>query len=204
MRFGRRTVLLVVVLATLAVAGASLFSALASHVFVDDLNDTPGPLDVRSVELLGDKKPRWKVITWPRWTTAQVWDSGYATIMLDTFSGERSDYYILVGSNGRGLYAELFRDRRTKRDLKIADIQRVGRSDRESFYVRIPLWRVKIGPSRVFYRWRVQTMYTGYRCRLVCFDLAPDAGAVVEPLPLVTPTPTPTITGSPSPSPSNS
>jgi hypothetical protein len=204
MRLYRRPIGMVVALTALAVGGASLFSAHASHVAVDDLNDTRGPLDVRRVELTGQKRPRWKVITWPRWTISDIFDKGYSVIFLDTFSGERADYFILVGSSGSGLYVELFRDRRTKRDLKIADIRRVGRGDRRSFYVRIPLGRLKIGPARTFYRWRVETLFTGERCRRVCFDLVPDAGAIVEPLPIVTPTPAPTITGSPSPTPSSS
>lgn len=201
---------LMLALVLLVVAGAALFTASASHVVVDDPDDTRSPLDVRRVEVFGEKKPRWQVVTWPRWTTAGIWDAGYAMIMLDTIAGERADYYVLVGSHGRGLYAALFRDRRTKRDIKIADIRRVGRGDRKSFFVRIPLWRVNIGPNRVFYRWRVQTLFTGEGCRRACFDFAPEVGAIVEPLPIVTPTPTPTPTptvtptGSPSPSPSPS
>ena len=190
----------------LAVAGASLFSALASHVAVDDLDDTRGPLDARRVELIGEKHPRWKVITWRRWTARDVFDTGYSMILLDTVSDRRADYFILIGSSGKRLYAELFRDLRGKPDRKIADIRRVGRSDRKSFYVRIPLWRVRVGPNRAVYRWKVQTLFTGKRCRRVCFDLVPDAGAIVEPVPLPkpTPTPTPTITESPSPTPSSS
>ena len=205
MRLLRRSPALLAVAAALAVAGASLFSALAAHVAVDDLDDTRGPLDVRRVELVGEKHPRWKVITWRRWTTRDVFDTGYSMILLDTVSTGRADYFILVGSSGNRLYAELFRDRVGKPDRKIADIRRVGRIDRKSFYVRLPLWRVKLGPNRAFYRWRVQTLFTGKHCRRVCFDLVPEAGAIAEPLPRPTPTatPTPSITESPSPIPSS-
>lgn len=58
---------------------------------------------------------------------------------------------------------------------------------------------MRIGERRLVYNWYVQTMFTGERCRRVCFDLVPDQGVVAEPLPVVTPTTTPTTSPTPSP-----
>jgi hypothetical protein len=50
--------------------------------------------------------------------------------------------------------------------------------------VRIPLNRLNIGPSRRFYRWRVQTLFTGQGCGRVCFDPVPGPGRMyIQPLP---------------------
>ena len=195
-RTARRGIPLVAVLVLVSAVSAFWLAASASHLPVADANDTRGPLDVRRVEVLGQKRPRWKVITWSTWTTAQIFDTGYGTIYLDTFGNQRADYYILVGSFGHRLYANLYRDRAEKRDIFLRSLDRVGRSDKSSFYVRVALAGLRVGERRTFYRWRAETMFTGDRCRRVCFDPAPDVGSVTEPLPVVTPTPTPT----PSPS----
>ena len=152
--------------------------------------------------MIGQEKPRWKVITFTRWTTAQIFDTGYGMIYLDTFGGQRADYYILVGSFGGRLYADLYRDRAEKRDIYVSAVSRVGRGDKSSFYVRLALRRMRIGERRTFFRWRAETLFTGDGCRRVCFDPVPDTGLVTEPLPLETPPPTPTPTPTPTPSPS--
>jgi hypothetical protein len=194
----RRLVPLIVTLLAVSATSALWLTASASHLPVADPNDTRGQLDVRRVEVLGQKRPRWKVITWTSWTTAQIFDTGYGMIYLDTFGGQRADYYILVGSLGGRLYADLYRDRAEKRDLYVSAVSRVGRSDKTSFYVRLALGRLKIGDERTFFRWRAETLFTGDRCRRVCFDPVPDVGLVTEPLPIETPSPTPTPTPSPS------
>jgi hypothetical protein len=183
-----------------AVAGAFLFTASASHLPVSDPDDTKGLYDVREVNVRGTEKPRWKVITWREWTTAEVFDYGFSTIYIDTFGTPRPDYYILVGSLGSRLFAELFRDRVDRKDIDLGAVSRIGRSDKSSFYVRIRLRRMRVGANRALFRWRVETMFTGEHCRRVCFDHAPDTGTVVEPLPI----PTPTVTPTPTPSPTSS
>lgn len=193
---------IVAVVVAVAAAGTFGFAAFANHLPVADTNDTSGPLDVRTVEVFGSKQPRWKVITWPRWTTAGLFDAGYAMVFIDTIGTERADYYILVGSAGTHLYADIFRDRQGKKDYKVFSVSRIGRADKKSFYVRIPLSKLKVGARRVVFRWRVQTLFTGDRCRRVCFDLAPDEGMVSEPLPFATPSPTPTPTPTPTATPS--
>ena len=201
----RRTLVLIVagaVAATLVAVGAS-----ASHVEVVDPADTRGPLDVRVVRPAGSLTPRWKVITFGSWTTKQIWDFGFITINIDTIGTPRADYYIVVGSLGSRLFGELWRDRISKRDYRVSGV-RVWRADRSSATAKIPLEAMDFGPQRLTYSWYVQTMFTGERCRRVCFDLVPDQGVIEEPLPVVAPTPTPTPsatqTASPSPSPSKS
>lgn len=205
MRFRLRRASLIVGICLLAtVLSAFFLTASASHLPVTDPDDTRGPLDIRSVEVVGEEKPRWKVTTWSRWTTAQVFDYGYGTIYLDTVATPRADYYILVGSAGTHLYARLYKDRETKSDLFLAELDRVGRSDQRSFFVRIALGRLDVGKQRAFYRWRVESLFTGEGCRRVCFDPAPNEDFVTEPLPGETPTPTPSITVTPTPTPSSS
>jgi hypothetical protein len=187
----------VCLLLVVGAAGALLISASANHLPTNDPDDTRGPFDARRVEVLGQTQPRWKVITWPRWTTAAVWDTGYAMIFIDTFGTPRPDFYILVGSAGNGMYAHLYRDRQNKSDLYRGEIERVGRSDKRSFFVRVKLARLNLGARRTLFRWRVETLFTGDECRRVCFDQIPDQGTVIEPLPIETPSPTPTPTPSP-------
>lgn len=207
LRFGLRHVALIVGICLLGTTVGALFlSASASHVPVNDPKDTRGLLDIRSVEVVDQEQPRWKVTTWSRWTTTQVFDYGYGTIYLDTRATPRPDYYILVGSAGTRMYAHLYRDRATKSDRYLGELRRVGRDDKRSFFVRIALKRLKVGDQRGFYRWRAESLFTGEGCRRVCFDPAPDDGFVSEPLPLVTPlpTPTPSATATPTPTPSSS
>ena len=185
-----------------SVAGLLALGALANHVAPRDANDTRGPLDVRRVEMDGTDFPRWRVVTFGGWTAAEMWDLGYISVALDTFDSSRTDYYILVGSNGKEMYAHLWRDRATRPDIKLGRVNGVWRVNRSSLSVRIPLDRLKIGRERTFYRWRVETIYAGEGCARVCFDFVPDDGKVVEPLvvaptPTVTPTPAPTVTESP-------
>ena len=191
-RAGRGVVVFVVAAVT---AGVLAFGAAANHLSPDDPNDTRGPLDVQKVEMDGTDFPRWRVVTFGGWTAAEMFDAGYITIVLDTFGSSRVDYYVLVGSNGRQLYGHLWRDRTNKRDFKVGTID-LWRTDRSEVSVRIPLGKMKIGEQRPFYRWRVETIFTGERCRRVCFDFVPDEGRIVEPLPIA---PSPTVTPTPPP-----
>lgn len=180
-----------------AVAAVSVaFVAAASHLDVTDPNDTRGPLDVGRVESFGETQPSWKIVTFSSWSRAAIFDTGYVTVLFDTRAGPQPDYYVLVGSLGRRLYADLWRDRASKPDRRVAGVK-VWRADSASVSIKLPLDRMVIGSERTFYGWSVETLFTGERCRRVCFDFAPDEGAVVEPLPV--PTPAVTITPSPSP-----
>lgn len=185
-----------------ALALVVLFTALvpvwvsASHVDVVDADDTRGPLDIRRVDVRGETRPTWKVTTWSRWTVQKIWDRGYVLVYLDTFGTTRYDYYALVRSNGYRMNGVLFRDRLGKPDRRISRL-RTWRANRRSVSVRVPLTKVRIGERRRHYSWYVQTLMTSKRCRRVCFDRAPDAVGVIEPLPDATPTPTPTSTPTP-------
>ena len=194
-----RTLRVAFLVSVVVVAAASVaFVATASHLDVTDPNDTRGPLDVRRVENLGTTQPTWKVVTFASWSRAEIWDSGYVTVLFDTRAGPQPDYYVLVGSLGSRLYADLWRDRATKPDRRVAGVK-VWRADNSSVSIRFPLDRMVIGSERTFYGWSVETLFTGERCRRVCFDFAPDEGTVVEPLPV----PSPTVAITPSPSPTN-
>ena len=187
--------------------GALGFVASANHVSLEDQNDTRGLLDVRRVQLHGSERPRWKVITWAGWTTAETWDAGYVTVLLDTIGDERPDYYVLAGSAGNRMYGQLWRDRSNKRDRRLGPVK-VWRPNRTSVSIRLPLRKLNVGERRAFYRWRIETLFTGDRCRRTCFDLAPNDGYVVQPLGDPTPDPVPTITITPTitpqPTPSSS
>lgn len=201
----RITLRAVTLLCAIGVAAASLgLIASASHLEVADPNDTRGPLDVRMVRTGGERSPRWKIVTFSSWSRADIFDTGYVTVWLDVRGGTRSDYFILVGSMGNHLYAELWRDRAGKPDFKVANVK-IWRRDRSSVSVKVPLRKMTIGERRTTYGWSVETIFTGERCRRVCFDNVPDEGAVTEPLPVPSPTPTvsPTVTITPSPSPTD-
>ncbi len=170
--------------------------ASARHANVVDPNDTRGALDVSLVEVEGNEKPRWKIVTFDRWTAKQVWDKGFALVYFDTFGAERFDYYALVRSVGDGLKGTLYRDRSAKSDYAVAKLE-VWRPNRRTVMVKVPLTKLNIGPDRLSYRWYVQTLMTNTNCRRVCFDRAPDEGAVEEPT--AEPAPSPSLTVMPSP-----
>jgi hypothetical protein len=198
-----------------AVAALPLF-AWANHEPATDANDTRGPLDVRLVDVNGTRsKPKWRVTTFGRWGARSIWDKGYGLVHLDAFGDDHFDHYALVRSNGFALEASLWRNRKSKDDVRLGKLH-VARTNQRSFTVRVPLGRLDMPQSRLFYRWYVQTIVVTRSCPRSCFDRAPDDGAVTElvpqPEPPTSPPPTPTlspptptlspITPSPSPSPS--
>ena len=175
----------------LVVAATSLFAE-AGHVPVMDPRDSDGRLDVRRVDVLGSDRPRWKIATYDRWSARGIWDKGFLLVRLDTFGDDRFDYYALVRSTGGRMRGDLYRDRQRKKDVRVSRVY-VWRKNRTSVSVRIPMKRLSTGADRVHYGWVVQTLFTGPGCRRTCFDLAPENGAVIEPLPGA-PSPTPTST----------
>lgn len=182
-------------------AGVALVAS-AEHLPVVDQADTRGPLDIRRASIEGQRRPRWKVATWEGWSRPRIFDSGYVMVRLDTFGRARADYYVLVGSSGDRLYADLWRDRTNEPDVKRSAVA-VWRPGWKSVAVKVPLARLRIGSDRAFYRWSVETIFTGPACPRVCFDLAPDEGTILEPLPFPTPTPTPSVTETPTPEPTD-
>jgi hypothetical protein len=172
-----------------AVLAVSLLTsaASASHVDVDDGNDTRSRLDVRRVAHSGSDFPKWKISTYNSWTRQQIWDQGYLTVFLDTFGTRRHDYYALVRGGKTGLRATLFRDRKDKPDYKVTELN-LSRSSLKSVKVTVPLKKLEVGSSRATYNWYAQTIFSGKSCPKVCFDWAPDVGkdggGIAEPLPL--------------------
>lgn len=193
-----------------AVAAAALLSAAALFAYagpnVDDPNDTRGVLDLKKAEASTGKRPRFKVITFARWTVDRIRDRGYFLVYLDTFGDDRFDFYALARSNGQEMLGRLYRDRKQKRDSLISGLNAWRRNQR-SVTIRVPLSKLRIPESRTFYRWYALSLFTGPACKKVCMDTTPDGDPVTQPLPgeetpTPAPTPTPTATGSPSPTPS--
>jgi hypothetical protein len=164
----------------------------AHHVDPRDPNDTRGLLDIKRVDVAFTRQPRFQVITWRRWTAKQIWDKGFGLVWLDTFGKGRYDYYALVRSNGSGLVGEMFRDRQGRRDRRLFFV-RAWKASRNSFSVRLRLSRLRMPASRRVYRWKVQTLFVGSRCRRTCFDFVPNQRAIREPNPFA-PKPPPTTT----------
>ena len=204
----RRVAALGIALVLLAALALIPLLARANHQPATDRNDTRGPLDVRRVEVNGTRsKPKWRVVTFGRWGARSIWDKGYGLVHLDAFGDGHFDYFALVRSNGHGLEAALWRDRKKKDDARLGKLH-VARSDRRSFTVEVPTRRLHIPQARVFYRWYVQTIAVTRNCPRSCFDRAPDHGAVTEfvrrPPPTSTLPPGPSVSPvTPTPSPSS-
>jgi hypothetical protein len=186
----------VVALVSVFIGVAALFAYAGSNV--DDPNDTPGVLDVKRVDFAGNKRPRFKTVTFATWTVDRIHDRGFVLVYVDTFGSNRFDYYGMVRSNGKEMVARLYRDRKKKRDLAISHLNAWRRSKR-SVSVRLPLSKLRIPESRTFYRWYVMTLFTGPSCKKVCFDAIPNGDPVSQPVPGATPTPVPTVSPSPTP-----
>ncbi|MFP5298914.1 MAG: hypothetical protein ACLGHL_08015, partial [Actinomycetota bacterium] len=156
----RRTSLVALVIAAVGIVP---LLALAQSTSPPDLNDTDGVLDASEVRFSAGSRPRWKTLTFERWTAASIWDRGYVLIQLDTFGTARSDYYVLVRSDGYRMLGDLFRDRKRKNDYSVGSVS-VWRADKSSVSVRFPLSKMRIGGTRIFYRWLVKTLFIGKGC----------------------------------------
>lgn len=189
---------LVLIAAAIGAAVALPLLAVANHAYVSDPDDTRGKFDVSTVRVDAERPPTWTIRTYPRWSVERVWDAGYAMVFFDTFGDDRYDYYALVRSNGNRMVGSLWRDRPNKPDREIASLAAWHPKPRV-LKVRVPLQKMYIGPSRVHYTWRVETIYVTTRCPRSCLDYAPDRGGVRELLPWVTPTESPTATPTESP-----
>lgn len=163
----------------LLLVGFPVLLALASHRDVRDANDVKGRLDLRRISIYGHPRV-WNIETHDGWTNREIWDRGYLLVHLDTFGGERFDYYALLSSDGKGMEGVLLRDRAEKRDYRVARL-RTWRLSRRGVKIAIPLRKTKIGKSRDFFRWQTRTLFTGKRCRRSCIDFAP-AAPLEEPL----------------------
>lgn len=161
----------------------------ANHVDVTDEDDVRGLLDIRRVEAVGVRKPSFKVNTYGWWTTREMFERGFVLVFFDVSGTERSDYYALARSTGSGVVATLHRDRPHKPDYQVS-LLNAWRVGNRSISIKVPLRKMNFGNARVFYRWYAETLFTGNRCRRVCFDFAPNNDTVTEPRPGTTPSPT--------------
>ncbi|HEV2756043.1 MAG TPA: hypothetical protein VG318_09745 [Actinomycetota bacterium] len=200
---GRTLARLVLALCVAGAAASIPLIASADHSHVVDANDTKGPFDVRRVIVRGTRTPRYDVVTFTRWSVAQVWDRSYGFVYFDTFGDEDPDYYVLVRSDGYRMRALLYRDRTRKNDRIIGKVK-AWRPGKRSFAVKVPLRKMTFPQQRLVYFWWVQTLHTGTSCKRVCFDRAPNRERVAEPVPGAgqSPAPSPSVTVVPSLSPS--
>ena len=182
-------------LAGLAVAVAMSWPLLAGaeHPALRDPRDAPGLLDLSRVRSGAGRTPGWTIATYARWTNRRLRDRGFFLVQLDTVGDGDPDYYALTRSTGGRLSARLFRHRRGK-DRGVSRLG-VGRPDRRTARVRVPLRKMRRRAGGT-YSWYVETLWTSDRCPRVCFDRAPDRGAVSEP---PSPLPTPSVSTPPAP-----
>ena len=141
---------LALALCALLAAAAIPLVASADHTGLEDGNDTKGPFDVRRVKVAGTRRPRYDVVTFPRWKVARVWDRSYGLVYFDTFGGDAPDYYVLVRSDGYRMRAHLYRDKARKKDRVLSAVK-VWRPGNRSFAVRVPLARMKFPQQRLVY-----------------------------------------------------
>ncbi len=189
-------------LSALAPLGAALITvalitaiAGAHDTDLTDPNDTRGILDVRQVRLAHKPgPPAWTIVTFGEWRTAQIWDRGYLMVLLDTEGPADAEYYLLVRSARTDLLGSLWRIRNVGPDSYLGSVP-VQHYSRSSATVRVGLSRLTFGTHRLFYRWWVQTLFTGERCQLTCHDRAPNGDPVLQWRPGMSPSPPPS--GSP-------
>ena len=195
---GRSTRVLAPFVVAIATVGLMSIVAGAHDTDFDDPNDARGLLDVSEVRLAHQPgPPRWSVVTFPRWTIRQIWDRGYVMVLIDTRDGQGPDFYLLVRSTGTVLEGTLWQIRSTGPDSYLGTVP-VSKPGARSVTVEVGLRRLAFGPTRRFYRWSVQTVFTSATCTNTCQDRAPNPGPVLQWRPGMSPTPTST----PSPSPS--
>lgn len=173
-----RSLTVAVVVATSMVLSGVAFAAPAR---VADSNDTKGRLDVRRAERTrGTKYPKFDVKTYETWTKRRIRDRGYFLIYLDTFGDAHFNYYALVSSDGKAMRASLYRNRKKKSDYRIKSLNS-SHPNRRTARVVVPL--KKLATRSTYFRWRVLTLWNGKGCTSVCFDRAPNKGAVRDPFP---------------------
>lgn len=184
--WARRLIPFACAAATVAVLA---IGAAAHHFDLRDANDTNGTLDIREVRLIHEGSPtELSVLTFSSWTTHGIWDRGSVIVYLDTRADEAPEYYVVVRSVGSGVAAEMWRDVRDGNDRRLFRVATWRRS-RVGVSIRVPVKRLGFGPRRSSYRWFVQTLFTGAKCKATCLDRAPDEGAVEQWRPGMSPTP---------------
>ena len=143
-------------------------------------------------------RPGGRSATFGEWRTAEMWDRGYLMVLLDTQGGAGAEYYLLVRSAGDRARGLALAAPHVGPDSYLGSVP-VDRWSRRSASVQVGLSRLTFGASRAFYRWWVETIFTGELCRRTCHDRAPNG----DPRPAMeagdVPDAVPSPSGSPSP-----
>jgi hypothetical protein len=143
-----------------------------------DPNDTGGRFDVRRVRSwAGASPPRWKIVTGRTWTTKQIWDRGYVVLFADTIGTPAPDYHVLAYSKGSGMSGGLYRETQNGGEVRIGAAS-VSKPGARAVEVRLPL--TKLNRNRPFFRWSIQTLFTGPKCQKVCFDHVPGGASLPQ------------------------
>lgn len=171
--------------AGIALAMLLVSTAWAHHTDITDPNDTSGALDIRQVRVghHAGKPVEFTVVTASKWRPRQIWDRGFLTVALDTVGDEREEYRVLVRSTGKQLEATLWAIPKdlSKPDKLVRHLE-VFRKTTDGVSVLLPpLWKLRFGVARTFYRWWAVTMLTSEKCPHTCIDRAPNNGSVEQP-----------------------
>jgi RTX calcium-binding nonapeptide repeat (4 copies) len=133
-----------------------------------DPNDTPGLMDVKQVRSRGTARPpSWTLVTSANWTVKQAWDRAYAILFADTRGDPRPDFMVLAYSTGGQMTGGLYRLNPDGGETRIGAAA-VGKSGPREVTLRLPLGKVAL--TRPYFRWSLQTLFTGKGCQTVCFD----------------------------------
>jgi hypothetical protein len=180
-RTGRMMPLVATVTLVLSVASV----AWAHHTDITDPNDTTGALDIRQVRVghHAGKPVEFTVITAARWKPIHIWDRGFFTVSLDTRGDEREEYRVVIRSTGRQMDATLWWVRKDPaRPDKLLRHLDVFRKTTDGVSVRLPpLWKLRFGEGRAFYRWWAESILTSQKCPRTCFDRAPNVRLIEQP-----------------------
>jgi Ca2+-binding RTX toxin-like protein len=135
-----------------------------------DRNDTRGLMDIKKVRSRGGATtPNWDVVS-ARWTKRKVWDKGYWILFADTKGSAKPDYFVLAHTNGSKMRGGLYRQTPGGGEVRIGGAS-VAKSGPRDLTVRLPL--AKVQRTRPYFRWTIQTLFTGSKCHKVCFDRSP-------------------------------
>jgi hypothetical protein len=170
-------------------ATGAIGDALAARLEQADPRDAPPPLDLKEVDTtVVGARLQFSIVTWTPWRAPAIHDRAFLVVRLYSQPGGGADYSALVRSNGRHLRGILLRDRAGRRERRVGSF-RVWRSDRQSVSFRLPLRRLALSQPGAVFSWHAQAILTSERCKRVCFDRAPDQGAVAEAVPPPPPVP---------------
>ena len=155
--------------------------AAGEHVVVTDGNDTRGRADIKKVRVERDGPRKWKIRTFRGWRVNDFFEKGWFVINLDTIGDRSMDYFVFVRAKRRRLGAAIWRERQNQDDVLVAHVK-ARKVTKALMSVKVPFSKLKVGDSRLEYRWYVRSMWSAPKCPRVCFDRAPNRRVISEPL----------------------